>query len=177
MKTLPLPPLELLEEYFEIDETSPSGLRWKKLQVPCQKKPGDIAGGHSDKGYWRVNFTVNGCKKGYRTHRLIAYMKTGVDPGNNQVDHADLRTDNCNVRIATPSQNGANSVKWSKKTSSKYKGVYWNTGCKKWLAKIGVNRVRIHLGVFVDEKDAARAYNEAALKYFGEFARLNNIDD
>jgi hypothetical protein len=62
-------------------------------------------------------------------------------------------------------------------TSSIYKGVYWNTGCNKWLAKIGVNRKRIHLGVFACEKEAAKAYNRAAIKYFGEFARLNNIED
>lgn len=177
MKTIPLPPLELLQEYFEIDETSPSGLRWKKLQQPCQKKPGDIAGGHSDKGYWKVNFSYNGVKKGYRAHRIIAYLKTGIDPGENQVDHVSIRSNNCHVRIATPSQNGANSKKWNKTTSSEYKGVYWNTGCKKWLAKIGVNRTRIHLGVFEDEKEAAIAYNNAAIKYFGEFAKLNTIDE
>lgn len=177
MKTLPLPPLDLLREYLEIDETSPSGLRWKKLQGRCQKKPGDVAGGHSDKGYWKINFTYKGVKKGYRAHRIVIYILTGQDPGNNIVDHKSDRSQNTLVRTATPSQNSANSVKCNKITSSKYKGVYWNTGCKKWLARIGVNRKRIHLGVFENECDAARAYNDAALKYFGEFAKLNIIED
>ena len=31
----------------------------------------------------------------------------------------------------------------------------------------------IHLGYFIDEMDAASAYDEAAMKYHGDFARLN----
>jgi hypothetical protein len=177
MKILPLPPLEFLEEYFKVDKTSPSGLRWKKLQAPCQKKPGDVAGGHSHKGYWKVSITYKGVKYSLRTHRIVVFLKTKIDPEQNQVDHIIGKSDNTEVRTATPSQNGANSKKWNKKTSSIYKGVYWNTGCNKWLAKIGVNRKRIHLGVFACEKEAAKAYNRAAIKYFGEFARLNNIED
>ena len=173
---IPLPPLEFLEEFLILDPTSPSGLRWKKLQQPCQRKPGDVAGGHSHRGYWKVNLTYKGTKKGYRTHRIISYMLTKTDPGVNQVDHIEKRSNNHDVRTATPSQNGANASKWSKKTSSKYKGVYWNTGCNKWLAKIGVNRKRIHLGVFIQEVDAAKAYNKAAVEYFGDFAKINEVE-
>jgi hypothetical protein len=34
----------------------------------------------------------------------------------------------------------------------------------------------IFLGRFTSEEDAARAYNEGAVKYHGEFARLNDLD-
>jgi len=41
-------------------------------------------------------------------------------------------------------------------------GVYWNQG--KWIAKIRVNRILIHLGVFHNELDAAEAFNRAREK-------------
>jgi len=45
----------------------------------------------------------------------------------------------------------------------------------KWRARIRVDGIQIHLGYFYSRKKAARAYNAAAEKYFGEFARLNNV--
>lgn len=176
MKILPLPPLELLEEYLEVDETSPSGLKWKKVKTANQKKPGDVAGYQRNPGgYWFVGIKTDKTRQ-YPAHRIVFYLKTKQDPGLSLIDHVEGMNLPLQVRIATSSQNGANARKWSKKTSSQYKGVYWRKDIKKWRAKININKKRIDLGCFEDEIEAALAYNKAAVKYFGSFARLNIIN-
>lgn len=40
---------------------------------------------------------------------------------------------------------------------------------------LGVNDNLIHLGMFIDPKEAASAYNSAAIKYFGDFAYINVV--
>ena len=109
-------------------------------------------------------------------HRVILarILRRELRPGE-QVDHINGdKTDNRreNLRLATNAQNGANKSK-QKGTSSEYKGVCWHKATKKWRAQIGVDWKLIHLGYFTDEMDAASAYDEAAMEYFGEFAKLN----
>lgn len=43
------------------------------------------------------------------------------------------------------------------------------------MVSIGMNNKSIHVGFFDDVIDAARAYNDAAVKYHGEFAKLNQL--
>jgi hypothetical protein len=136
-------------------------------------KGGDVAGSKNSKGYWQVY--VAG--KRYKVHRILFYMLTNVEPSGKLVDHA-LRDASVNtgLRLATPSQNTANTQKTlyrNKKTHSKYKGVTWHKQHKKWMAQIICNRKRTHLGYFIDEKEAAKAYNTAAKEVWGEFAWLN----
>ena len=109
-------------------------------------------------------------------HRDLCGLAAG---DRRQVDHINgdgLDNRRINLRICTPSQNSANKRKGNGTYSSKYKGVSWAKDRSKWDAYIRVNRVLRKLGGFVNEDDAARAYNEAALKAFGGFANLNVVD-
>lgn len=49
----------------------------------------------------------------------------------------------------------------------------WRILTKKWMAYINKESIREYLGKFKIEDDAARAYNEAAKRYYGEYAKLN----
>lgn len=92
-----------------------------------------------------------------------------------QIDHINgNKLDNRkeNLRFVTASQNQANSNP-SYRGKSKYKGVTWHTQNCNWFARIRVNYKEIYLGVFESEGDAAVAYDIAAARYFGSFAKLN----
>jgi hypothetical protein len=66
-----------------------------------------------------------------------------------------------------------NRRKTSRKTSSRYIGVSFHKKKGKWMAVIGYKGKNVWLGRFDNEIDAAKAYDAAAKKYYGEFARLN----
>lgn len=107
----------------------------------------------------------------------LIQMHREIIGGTLKIDHRDgngLNNQRYNLRPATTSQNGQNRRKFAP-ASSPYKGVCFSKRDTKWLSRIAVNGRRVLLGYFLSEQDAARAYNDAAKKYFGEFANLNLI--
>jgi len=100
-------------------------------------------------------------------HELIA----GKD-----ADHInpELTLDNrrSNLRPATRSENNANRRKHINNTSG-FKGVTWHKRLGKWQAQIRYHGMTVHLGYFNDPALAARAYDRAAIEYFGDYARTN----
>lgn len=94
-------------------------------------------------------------------------------PPETHLDHIDgdgLHNWKRNIRVATQSQNAMNRHN-ATKSKSGFIGVY---PCgNKWQASIKVAGKRTHLGVFDEKEEAARARDKAALRFHGEFARLN----
>jgi hypothetical protein len=77
-----------------------------------------------------------------------------------------------NLRECTQSENSKNRKSRILSTSI-YLGVHWCKRSKKWKAVIDHNGVKNYLGIFINEIDAAKAYDKAAKKYHKEFANLN----
>jgi hypothetical protein len=78
-----------------------------------------------------------------------------------------------NLRTCTNAQNNMNSRKRRNARTSQYKGVHWRAKEKKWCVQLQVNHHKVYYGRFKDELEAGRAYDVAARKFFGKFARLN----
>lgn len=98
-------------------------------------------------------------------HRLINETPIGFDTDHINGDGLDNRKEN--LRTATRSQNMGNFNKTGIRGISKH-----GSG---WQARIKVEFKQIYLGWFKEKKDAAKAYNTAAKKYFKEFATLNQV--
>jgi hypothetical protein len=110
-------------------------------------------------------------------HRFILELEKADKRLVDHINHNGLDCTRANLRVATISQNVANGRKQTtfcrKAPSSPFKGVTWRKSDKKWQAQIIVNGKYIHLGYFLNEVVAAKAYDAAARKHFGEFALLN----
>lgn len=127
-------------------------------------------------GYITANFTKKPNRRSLLVHRIIYFLETGEQP--EIVDHIDRDVKNnhiSNLRSSTKQLNAANAS-FSKKTSV-YKGVFFRKDRGTWVAKIKVNQKNIFLGSFYEEKEAAKVYNDAVTKYFGEYACLNIIEN
>lgn len=92
------------------------------------------------------------------------------------IDHINgnpLDNRRSNLRHATRQENSWNSK--SRLGTSIFKGVTFHKRIKQFAASIRINGKLLHLGYYRNQEDAAHAYNAAAVRVFGKFARLNNI--
>jgi len=78
-----------------------------------------------------------------------------------------------NCRWATHVQQMRNRKKKADAKTSKYKGISWRANVGKWRVQLFKDGKPIHCGLFADEVDAAKRYDEEATRVYGEFAKLN----
>ncbi len=112
-------------------------------------------------------------KKVQALHRVLMNAKPGE-----VVDHKNGNTlDNrrSNLRVCRQAQNLQNKSKFKRKCSSAYKGVDWVKKDKRWRARVYKDGKQVFGSYFDNELDAAKAYNKNAKRFFGEFARINDI--
>jgi hypothetical protein len=115
--------------------------------------------------------TANGKRTIMRMHREIMNAPAGT-----LVDHKNNKGfDNrrANLRLATHAQNMHNRGKFHLNTTSQFVGVHLDKRAYNWKVQIRHQGKTIFLGRYDSEIEAARAYDRAARKYHGEFARLN----
>jgi hypothetical protein len=129
--------------------------------------------------YAQRTIRIDGKKGTERMHRRIMKVSSNIDIDHKNGNGLDNRKNN--MRIATSSENNRNQ-KPRKNGVSKYKGVAWHKLAEKWRVQIMYNKKMIWLGYFeknivdgidIGELEAAKAYDNAAIKYFGSFACLN----
>lgn len=143
-----------------------------------------------DENYERLNQHNWYCNKGYAVrhisnpnpepgkprqvsvlmHREIMNAPKGVDVDHKNRNKLDNREEN--LRFVQGGGNEQNKDKIKSNTSG-YKGVVFHKRAGKWQAQIMIGSKSIYLGLFNAKEQAAKAYDEAAVKYHGEFAVLN----
>ena len=124
------------------------------------------------KGYQRAERSWRVCGKLH--HQKMAMLLMSPSPGM-VVDHINgdpLDNRKANLRVCTPKQNSCNRRRLSRKAVP-FKGVYARPDSTRFSAQIALDGKTTHLGTHSTAEDAARAYDAAARRLHGEFARLN----
>jgi hypothetical protein len=88
------------------------------------------------------------------------------------INHDTLDNQKVNLRVCTSQQNTWHRL-CRPHSLSRFKGVDHRRPYKSWRAQIKVSGKIYSLGSYPNEIQAAKAYDEAAAFYFGEYASLN----
>lgn len=104
--------------------------------------------------------TIDGKCHKIKMHHAIM----GKPPKGFEADHENgngLDNQRHNLRFVTRRQNQQNKKNKIKPKTSQYPGVYWHKTAKKWTAQIYIDKIRKHLGLFINEKEAFEVYRKA----------------
>jgi len=161
--------VETLKKHLKYD---PSTGKWTRLLQCGSHKPGSKVGCVNLDREGRPYNRTQLYGVFYKMSRLAVFYMTGKWPVG-VVDHKDGNTINDawkNLRDCTQQQNSCNR-RTNANNKSGHKGVRWNKRREHWFAIIIVDRKTHYLGRFDDVDAAALAYQAAAKKHHGEFAR------
>jgi len=165
--------MNMYDTIIDLFEYRDNDLYWKvrpSNNVDMSKPAGNI---NAITGYRQINIKGKRCY----AHRLIYQMfneqwditDTSLD---NSIDHRDNDPSNNNIdnlRVATHSQNRANSGEYKNNTSGE-SNVYWHKQHKKWFVQIMVNKKNHYGGLFVNKEDAIAKAIQMRDQLHGEFA-------
>ncbi len=137
------------------------------------KSPGKVSWNINNYGYLR--FYCQG-KDAY-AHRVAWQLVHGWLPRIiDHLDHDPLNNALSNLRPCSIPENVRYQRPHKNKVSSVFKGVDFVAHRGKWRARLVVGGKDVHLGAnHLTPESAARAYDAAALKHFGEFALTNEM--
>lgn len=146
------------------------------FELVCQYNWSILSGSKmgKDKFYAKAHIKKQKPYRKILMHRLIMGLCFGHNLTVDHIDGDGLNNRRSNLRVCTMNENSKNRP-IPKANSSGFKGVSWDKSRDMWESYIKVEYKKIHLGRYKDILQAASAYNDAAIKYFGEFARLNII--
>ena len=137
------------------------------------RKPCPSGSGATPDKLYAVTWTyLSGRKQPLPLHRLLMDPPAGM-----VVDHKNgnpLDNRRVNLRLCTPDENSYNKP-GKPKAVSRFKGVSYRAARRHWIATIQKDGKAHYLGSSRFEDEAARIYNEAAKRLFGEFAWLNDV--
>lgn len=122
----------------------------------------------------RAAKTEDGRSTSLSMHRVLVGAKRGQF-----VDHIDgdgLNNRRANLRLCTASENCQNRRQHRGSVRTPYKGVTYLEATGAYTVQIAARGKRTYLGIYADPVEGALAYDAAALRLHGEFARLNFPD-
>jgi len=120
-------------------------------------------------------YAQRGIKANGKWTTLLMHVAILGSVNGKEIDHRNgitLDNQRSNLRHCTQAENAKNR-KINANNKCGFKGVCWEKGANKWRSQIRLDGKVIHLGLFTCLIKAATAYDSAANKYHGEFARLN----
>lgn len=169
------------------EEAQPTG---EMVKIALRNSPHSAVVDACDEGAsrdsWRLNrggYVVRSARLGDARKTQLLHRVIMRAPGGRIVDHVNGDRLDCrrsNLRFATQRENSRNAHSTRNQKRGQFKGIYWDKSCQKWRAEIAGGQVRddgtskhVFLGHFSEASHAARAYDDAARRYFGEFAATN----